>query len=96
MFKGIERRSSARRRESHIIQFFIEAFKTPHLFYGVTGNISDSGLWLYTVQSLSKGETVVFKYYKPLAFRRGIVRWMKKVEPKLYQVGIECYNSPPG
>lgn len=87
MFEGKERRKSARRKKDVIIKFFIvdRGNETGH---GITANISESGMAIYTASAVNNGESLLFDRNPFIPFEIAVARWTKKVNG-VCQAGLE-------
>ncbi len=94
MLEGEERRKANRRREAKVVKFSLETRKSGKGCHGITGNISETGLLLYTIHNVQKGEGLVMEYAGPPDCVKGKVRWAKKVG-NIFQLGIECMRYGP-
>lgn len=56
---------------------------------GVTIDISNSGLCLYTKNCLKKGQEILIKSVLPVYSENAVVRWVQSVDESSYKVGVE-------
>lgn len=85
-YEGKERRH---RRKIYVSAF---AYRFPsrssEILFGVTSNISDSGMCAYSDASPDEGESLEFTSSIPIAFTKATVRWVKKDVDNLYKMGL--------
>jgi hypothetical protein len=55
---------------------------------GISSNISDFGVCIYTFKPLKEGQDIIFKSNLPVQHHRAIVRWVKQCNRSIYQVGV--------
>ncbi len=78
MFEGKERRKSTRRKKDIVIKFSFEN-RGNEIGHGITANISESGLAVYTVSAIKKGESLSIEPNPFIPFETAIVRWTKTI-----------------
>jgi hypothetical protein len=61
---------------------------SPEILFGVTSNISDSGVCIYSDAELREGEIIEFRSSLPVPSIRAAVRWVKKDVENLYKMGL--------
>ena len=57
-------------------------------FLGVSVNISDSGMCIYTSDCLPDGETLEIRDALPGQHRKAAVRWVKNISGDFYKLGL--------
>lgn len=58
-------------------------------FRGVTINISETGMSLFVFQPVSTNDTItIVKSMLPLSHRAGSVRWVNRLAPDFYKIGM--------
>jgi PilZ domain len=86
--RGIERRRQPRCDFSDTIDFCIKPFaldETP--FHGLILNISESGLCLYTSNSLNVGQELIIKTTLRAPVVKATIRWVRKYRDDLFRIG---------
>lgn len=83
-----EKRKSLRYDFPKRIEYGLSPKISDETFYGVTINISDSGLCLYIFNLLPEGQKITIKNNLPVSYRTALVRWIKKVDADLYKAGV--------
>ncbi|MDA8433401.1 MAG: PilZ domain-containing protein [Nitrospiraceae bacterium] len=58
------------------------------IHFGVTSNISESGLCVYSDVRPDQGEQIEFRSSLPVPSSRATVRWVKKDAENLYKMGL--------
>ena len=85
-YEGKERRHQ---RKIYVSTF---AYRLPsrssEIFFGVTSNISDSGMCIYSDARPYEGENVEFRSSLPVPYQRATVKWIKKDVNNLYKMGL--------
>jgi len=61
---------------------------SPSIQIGITANISDSGMCIYSDSSHSEGEIIEIRSPLPVPYVRAAVRWNKKDAADLYKMGL--------
>ncbi len=83
---GNERRHQ---RKIHVCAFAYHFPSRPSdVHFGVTSNLSDTGMCFYTDSRIEEGEDIEFRSSLPVAFVRATVRWVKKDVGELYKMGL--------
>ncbi len=86
--------SSAGRERRHQRKIYVSAFaycfpaRSSNIFFGVTSNISDSGMCIYSDAQPDEGERLEFRSSLPVSFSKATVRWVKKDVDNLYKMGL--------
>ncbi len=85
-YEGKERR--------HQRKIYVSAFayrfpsRSAEILIGVTSNISDSGMCVYSDASPREGDNMEVRSSLPVPFTRATVRWVKKDVDNLYKMGL--------
>ena len=61
---------------------------SPGIQIGITANISDSGMCIYSDSPLNEGEIIEIKSALPVPYLWAAVRWAKKDAADLYKMGL--------
>ena len=85
---GIEKRKHPRKTYSDVIKFCVNPRSPNKIFIGVSINISDLGICLYTSDNLRKGEEIVIQEKLPIKYRKATVIWIKHYHREFYKVGL--------
>ncbi len=86
--------SAAGNERRHRRKIYISAFAyrfpsaSSEIHFGVTSNISDSGMCMYSDVQPKDGESLEFRSSLPVPFARATVRWIKKDVGSLYKMGL--------
>jgi hypothetical protein len=78
----------------HRRQIYVSAFayrfpsRSPEVLFGVTSNISDSGMCIYSDARPEIGENIEFRSSLPVPSPKATVRWVKKDVDSLYKMGL--------
>jgi hypothetical protein len=62
--------------------------RVPSLLIGITSNISDSGMCIYSDNHLNEREDIEIRSSLPVPYIRATVRWIKKDAADLYKMGL--------
>jgi hypothetical protein len=84
---SIEKRGEPRRLVYYTTRFGLNPEDTSHL-RGVIINISNSGLCIFSPNSLTRGQEIVIKAPLPLMDERFVVRWSNKLLDDFFMVGL--------
>jgi hypothetical protein len=85
---------SAGKERRHPRKIFVSAFAyhflsaSSEVHFGVTSNISDSGMCAYSDVRPGEGELIEFRSSLPAPFVRATVRWVKKDVDNLFKMGL--------
>ena len=90
-----ERRKCSRRFFPSLIRFTVCSRETPKIRDGLIGDMSSCGLWFFTCSFLRKSEVLEVRNDIPVPHRKGVVRWVKRLERNLYKAGIEFTQEQP-
>lgn len=86
--------SPTRSERRHPRKIYISAFAyrfpsaSSDIHFGVTANISDSGMCMYSDVQPKDGESLEFRSSLPVPFAKATVRWIKKDVDNLYKMGL--------
>jgi hypothetical protein len=83
-----ERRNSLRYDFPKRIEYGLSPKSSDEIFYGVTINISNSGLCLYIFKLIPEGQKITIKSNLPISYQTASIRWIKKVDDDFYQAGL--------
>ncbi len=85
-YEGKERR--------HQRRIYVSAFayrlpsRSSEIFFGVTSNISDSGMCMYSDALPEEGESLEFRSSLPVPATKATVKWVRKDVDNLYKMGL--------
>lgn len=85
-YEGKERR--------HQRKIYVSAFayrlpsRSAEIFFGVTSNISDSGMCIYSDVRPEEGESIEFRSSLPVPSTGAKVKWVKNDVDGLYKMGL--------
>ena len=85
-YEGKERR--------HQRQIYVSAFayrlssRSSEIFFGVTSNISNSGMCIYSDAVPKEGESIEFRSSLPIPSTKATVKWIRKDVDNLYKMGL--------
>jgi hypothetical protein len=90
--------SKGERREPRIsnyvsVLFHLDSDPSYRIISGVTRDMSDSGICMYTMYSLTEGQVIVFESKPAKPNQRATVIWVKKYG-NFYKVGLEFETAP--
>ncbi len=86
--------SSEGKERRHQRKIFVCAFayrfpsRSSDIHFGVTSNVSDSGICFYSDARPEEGESVEFRSSLPVASSKATVRWVRKDVGELYKMGL--------
>ena len=86
--------SSARSERRHPRKIYVSAFAyrfpaaSSDIHFGVTSNISESGMCMYSDVRPSEGENIEFRSTLPVPSTKAAVKWVKKDVDKIYKMGL--------
>lgn len=86
--------SSEGKERRHQRTVYISAFaylfpsRSSDIHFGVTSNMSDSGICVYSDARPEEGESIEFKSSLPVPSSRATVRWVRKDVGELYKMGL--------
>jgi hypothetical protein len=78
----------------HRRKFYVSAFayhfpaRSSEILFGVTSNISDSGMCIYSDARPDEGESIEFRSTLPVPSARATVKWVRKDVDNLYKIGL--------
>ena len=61
---------------------------SPGIQIGITANISDSGMCIYSDSNHNEGEIIEIRSYLPVSYLWATVRWAKKDAADLFKMGL--------
>jgi len=82
------------KERKHQRKIYVSAFayrlpsRSSEIFFGVTSNISDSGMCIYSDARPYEGENMEFRSSLPVPSTRAMVKWVKKDVDNLYKMGL--------
>lgn len=85
----LEQRRNLRYGFMYTVDYILNSAKTDEIYNGVTIDISNSGLCLYTKNCLSEGQEITIKSVLPVYSENAVVRWAESVDESSYKVGME-------
>ncbi len=86
-------RKSVRRDFHSPVDYEVESDAAKITFKGHTINISDSGLRLCLSNPISEGQEITIKKsLLPFSCKKAVVRWVKKIDKKIYMAGLSCID----
>jgi hypothetical protein len=87
-FDGVERRRHQRRPHADSIEFYLIPSDLTTTLRGISIDISDSGMCLYTFTPINTNQNILIRNFLPVPYQRATVRWVKKHTEELYRVGL--------
>lgn len=87
-------RPPAGKERRHQRKIYVSAFaysfpsRASEVLFGVTSNISDSGICIYADAEPSISESIEFRSSLPIPSTIATVRWVKKDVDNLYKIGL--------
>jgi len=77
------------KRQKSIIPFAYRVpLGSPGLQIGLTANISDSGMCIYSDSHLNEGDILEIRSSLPVTYLWAAIRWAKKDAAELYKMGL--------
>ncbi len=86
-YEGKERRHQRKIYVSAFAYRFVSS-RSSEVLFGVTSNISDSGMCIYSDARPDEGERIEFRSSLPVPSTKALVRWIKKDVDNLYKMGL--------
>ncbi|MBA4373575.1 MAG: hypothetical protein C0402_12040 [Thermodesulfovibrio sp.] len=84
-----ERREYFRLDLANVVELVTADADSSDQFRGVTINISETGMSLFVFQPVKTHDTLLIKKsILPLCHRTGSVRWVQRLAPEIYKIGI--------
>ena len=86
--------SSSASERRHQRKIYVSAFayrlpsRSSEIFFGVTSNISDSGMCIYSDARPYEGESMEFRSSLPVSSTKAMVKWVKKDVDNLFKMGL--------
>ena len=87
-FDSVNTRRHPRHLYSNNIEFRLDYSSVGTRLHGVSVNISDSGIGLYTFTPIYAGQTVSVETTLPVPYQKATVMWVQKRAEDLYKVGL--------
>jgi hypothetical protein len=81
-------RRHPRHHYSENIEFCLDYSSAGTRLHGISVNISDSGIGLYTFAPIYAGQTITFETTLPVPYQKAAVMWVQKRGEDLYKVGL--------
>jgi hypothetical protein len=88
-FDNVNTRRHPRYLYSDNIEFSVDYSTAGTRLRGISVNISDSGIGLYTFKPIYAGQTITVETALPVPYRKAIVIWVQKRYEVLYKVGLK-------
>lgn len=82
------------KERKHQRKIYVSAFayrlpsRSSEIFFGVTSNISDSGMCIYSDARPYEGESMEFRSSLPVPSTKAMVKWVRKDVDNLYKMGL--------
>jgi hypothetical protein len=83
-----DRRKHPRRPYLTNVRFCLNPLPHTETRLAVSGDMSDSGMCMYTFNPLACGQTVIFKNAIRLPHQRAVVQWVKEYDRNFYKIGL--------
>ena len=86
--------SSDGKERRHLRKIYVSSFAyrfpsaSTDIHFGITSNISDSGMCIYSDVRPAEGESIELRSSLPVPFTKATVRWIKKYVDNLYKMGL--------
>ena len=87
-FDSFSTRRHPRRLYSDNIEFCLD-YSSAGRLHGISVNISDSGIGLYTFSPVYAGQTVTIETTLPVPYQKATIMWVQKRAEDLYKVGLK-------
>ncbi len=87
-FDGSDRRKHPRRPYLNNIYFCLNPHTGNETLLGVSTNICDSGICIYTFTQLEVGQDIFIRNELPVPYQKATVQWVKKYHNNFYKVGL--------
>ncbi len=88
-FDGVDTRKHPRHPYSNNIEFCLDASSDCIGLHGLSVDISDSGICLYTFTPIYAGQTITFETTLPVPYQKATVIWVQKRAEDLYRAGLK-------
>ena len=88
-FDGVSTRRHPRHSYVDTIDFCLDYTSNSNRLHGITVNISDSGIGLYTFKPLYAGQTITVESTLPVPYQKATVIWVQKRNEDLYKIGLK-------
>jgi len=93
-FDSVNTRRHPRYLYSDNIEFCLDYSGAGTRLHGISFNISDSGIGLYTFKPIYAGQTITVETTLPGPYQKATVMWVQKRAEDLYKVGLEFTTVP--
>ena len=94
-FDSVNTRRHPRHLYSDNIEFCLDYSSAGTRLHGVSFNISESGIGLYTFTPIYEGQTIKVETTLPVPYQKATVMWVQKRAEDLYRVGLKFIGSAP-
>ena len=88
-FDSFSTRIHPRYLYSDNIEFSVDYSTAGTRLRGISVNISDSGIGIYTFKPIYAGETITVETALPVPYKKATVMWVQKRREDLYKVGLK-------
>jgi hypothetical protein len=88
-FDNVNTRRHPRRLYSDNIEFCLDYSSAGTRLHGISVNISDSGIGLYTFTPIYVGQAITVETALPVPYQKATVIWVQKRAEDLYRVGLK-------
>ena len=92
---SINTRRHPRRLYSDSIAFCLDYSSAGTRLHGISFNVSDSGIGLYTFTPVYAGQTITVETTLPVPYQKATVMWVQKRTEDLYRVGLKFIRGAP-
>jgi hypothetical protein len=90
---GKDRRKELRLSNYASVLFRLDSHFCDQIISGVTRDMGDSGICMYTMYCLLEGQVIIFESKLTKPNQKATVIWVKKYG-NFYKVGLEFENAP--
>ncbi len=77
-----------RRHYAENIEFRLDYSGAATRLHGISVNISDSGIGIFTFEPIYRGQTVTFETTLPVQYQKAAVMWVEKRSEDFYKAGL--------
>ena len=77
-----------RRHYAENIEFRLDYSSAGTSLHGLSANISDSGIGIFTFAPVYAGQTITFETALPVPYQKAAVMWVQKRGEDFYKVGL--------
>ena len=88
-FDSVNTRSHPRHLYSDNIEFRLDYSSAGTRLHGISVNISDSGIGLYTFTPVYAGQTITVETTLPVPYQKATIIWVQKRAEDLYKAGLK-------